>query len=68
MTPTDNQRYAVAKLVGYCEGMIRSGALPEPFESRMREAVVATCNEFGMPSDFEMCGVVDGALNPEGVA
>lgn len=53
MTQTDNQRYAVARLIGYCEGIIKNGDLGECMEAKLRENLVLVCNEFNMPCPAE---------------
>lgn len=50
---TDNptprrQRYAVAKIVGYCEAMAASGLLDETTEGRLRERIAETLSAFNM--------------------
>lgn len=43
------QRYAVAQLVGYCEGIVSSGALSESAEQSLRARIAETLSAFGMP-------------------
>ena len=48
-----DQRTAVAKLVGYCEGLCKSGALTEFSEKQLRLLVVETLSAFEMPTQAE---------------
>ena len=45
---TDNQLYAVSKLVGYCEAIAASGLVGEIMERRLRERIAETLSAFGM--------------------
>lgn len=42
------QRYAVAKLVGYCEAIAGSGLLGEPMEANLRARIAETLSAFNM--------------------
>ena len=44
------QRFAVAELIGYCQGLLKTGALGSPAEDSLRQIVNRTCVAFGMPS------------------
>jgi hypothetical protein len=48
-----DQRVAVAKLVGYCEGICKSGALTEISEGQLRRLVIETLIAFEMPTKAE---------------
>jgi hypothetical protein len=48
-----DQRAAVAKLVGYCEGICKSGALTEISEAQLRRLVIETLIAFEMPTKAE---------------
>jgi Cdc6-like AAA superfamily ATPase len=48
-----SQRLALAKIVGYCEGVAKSGVLPEDTEFKLREVIAETLVAFGMPSSRE---------------
>jgi hypothetical protein len=54
MCPTISQRYAVAKLVGYCESIASSGLVGEPMERRLRERIAETLSAFGMEPHQEV--------------
>lgn len=51
--PTD-QRHAVANLVGYCEGLVKSGMLGEDIEASLRRHIAFTLAAFNMPSKAEL--------------
>jgi hypothetical protein len=51
--PSFDQRAAVAKLVGYCEGIAGSGKVGEHVEGRLRELIAETLTAFDMPSKVE---------------
>lgn len=46
--PTTGQRYAVAKIIGYCEAIAASGQLGDVMEARLRERIAETLSAFGM--------------------
>lgn len=50
---TFSQRLALAKMVGYCEGVVKSGILPADAEYKLREIIAETLAAFGMPSKAE---------------
>lgn len=53
--PTDltvSQRFALAKMVGYCEGVAGSGILGNE-EPSLRAVIAETLAAFGMPSKSE---------------
>lgn len=43
-----SQRYAVAKIIGYCEAIASSGQLGEVMEARLRERIAETLSAFNM--------------------
>lgn len=45
---TDDQLYAIAKLVGYCESIVASGLVGEVMERRLRERIAETLSAFNM--------------------
>ena len=45
-----DQRLAVAKLIGYCEGITLSGILAEHQELRLRQIIAEALVAFDMPS------------------
>jgi hypothetical protein len=47
------QRYAVAQLVGYCEGIVQSGVLGPDAELPLRLRIAAALAAFNMPSKTE---------------
>jgi hypothetical protein len=51
--PSFDQRAAVAKMVGYCEGVIGSGILPDDCEIMLRKIIAETLVAFNMPSKAE---------------
>lgn len=51
--PSFDQRAAVAKLVGYAEGVIGSGILPDDCEIMLRKIIAETLTAFNMPSKAE---------------
>lgn len=51
--PRDNQRYAVASLIGECEAIVASGNLPEPTEQSLRVLIAHALAAFGMASKSE---------------
>lgn len=51
--PTHSQRLAVAKLVGYAEGVVKSGILPDDSEVMLRILIAETLVAFDMPSKSE---------------
>jgi hypothetical protein len=48
-----DQRYAIAALVGYCEGICQVGALNEQAEIHLRHLVAETLTAFEMPTKAE---------------
>lgn len=50
--PSD-QRHAVAALIGHCEAIAASGALPEPSEQSLRLLIARALSAFEMPSKAE---------------
>lgn len=50
---THSQRLAVAKLVGYAEGVVKSGILPDDSEVMLRRLIAETLTAFDMPSKAE---------------
>lgn len=48
-----SQRLALAKLIGYAEGVVSSGILGEELEIKLRGVIAETLVEFGMPSTRE---------------
>lgn len=50
---TVEQRYAVAELIGYAEGVISSGVLTERGELQLRLSVNRACTAFGLPTKGE---------------
>lgn len=53
MDASTYQRFAVSALVGHCEGIASSGALPEASEQKLRSLIVATLNAFRLPTQAE---------------
>ena len=53
LRPADNQRYAVAALIGECESIAESGHLTEPAERSLRVLIAHTLSAFNMPSKAE---------------
>jgi hypothetical protein len=53
LRPSD-QRYVVADLVGYCEGITGAGFLPPEIELALRQRIAATLAAFNMPPKAEM--------------
>lgn len=51
--PSIDQRAAVSKLVGYCEGICSSGSLTPMAESMLRKSIAETLVAFNMPSRVE---------------
>lgn len=47
------RRYAVASLVGCCEGIVARGEVSEATEIRLRQLIAETLSAFGMPSKIE---------------
>lgn len=54
MCPTISQRYAVAKIIGYCEAIASSGLVGEIMERRLREHIAETLSAFGMEPHQEV--------------
>lgn len=50
---TVSQRFALAKLIGTCEGVAASGALSVNGEARLRSDIAEALAAFGMPSKSE---------------
>jgi hypothetical protein len=50
---TISQRYALAKIIGYNEGVVKSGILPGDSELQLRLLIAETLAAFGMPSKVE---------------
>jgi hypothetical protein len=50
--PTD-QRFAAADLIGYCEGIVSSGALAPDIEAALRLRIARALVAFNMPSKVE---------------
>jgi hypothetical protein len=48
-----DQRCAIAKLVGYCEGLANSGLLGEELETKLRRNIAEALVAFNMPSKVE---------------
>jgi hypothetical protein len=48
-----DQRCAVAKLIGYCEGLVNSGLLGADLETKLRANIAETLVAFNMPSKTE---------------
>lgn len=48
-----DQRFAVAKLIGYCEGLANSGLLGAVLEIKLRENIAEALVAFDMPSKTE---------------
>jgi hypothetical protein len=44
------RRFAVSALVGHCESIAASGALPEPAEQSLRMLIAQTLSAFQMPA------------------
>jgi hypothetical protein len=42
------KRHAVAQLIGYAEGIVSSGILGEPSETRLRGIIAEAISAFGM--------------------
>jgi hypothetical protein len=51
--PSFDQRAAVAKMVGYCEGIANSGILGDDLEARLRTQIAEVLVAFNMPSKAE---------------
>lgn len=51
--PSPRQREAVARLVGYCEGLCRGGQLGELVELGLRENIARALAAFDMPAEAE---------------
>lgn len=51
---TFSQKLALAKMIGYCEGVAKSGALPEDCEFKLREIIAEALVQFNMPSSREV--------------
>lgn len=51
--PADDQRCAVASLIGHCEAIAESGLLSEPAELSLRVLIAQTLAAFNMPSKME---------------
>ena len=49
MDRSTRQRFAVASLVGTCEGLVESGKLPDPLERSFRLLIAETLSAFNMP-------------------
>lgn len=47
------RRLAVSSLVGHCESIAASGALPEPAEQSLRMLIAQTLSAFNMPTKTE---------------
>jgi hypothetical protein len=50
---TYSQRLALAKIIGYSEGVVKSGILPSDSELQLRGLIAETLAAFGMPSKVE---------------
>jgi len=48
MELSTEQRFVVAKLVGYCEAIVAIGKLSEPNEESLRLLIAETLTAFGM--------------------
>ena len=53
LRPADNQRYAVACLIGECESLVAKGVLTEPAEKSLRVCIAHALAAFGMASKAE---------------
>jgi hypothetical protein len=52
--PSFDQRAAVAKMVGYCEGIANSGILGDELEAKLRTQIAEVLVAFKMPSAVEI--------------
>lgn len=52
-----DRRCGVAKLVGYCEGLVSSGLLGEELETKLRRNIAEVLAAFDMPSKAECSDV-----------
>lgn len=49
-----DQRCALALLVGYCEGITKSGVLGDEVEAKFRQHIAGVLTAFNMPSKHEV--------------